>query len=214
MDDGSGDCVGILLAGGYGRRYAALSGGADKLTARLPDGRIVAQAAAAHLVQALGEVWAVVRPERADLAELLAQEGCRVLAAPQARDGMGASLGAAARALLQAPGWAGRTGERTDPPRCLVALADMPWLRPATIAAIARGSRGHLISAPVWQGRRGHPVAFAAPLWTELAGLEGDEGARALLRRHGVQALPTQDPGVLADVDTPEDLARGGQAGA
>lgn len=213
MDGGLGDCVGILLAGGYGRRYAALSGGADKLAARLSDGRVVAQAAARHLAQALGEVWAVVRPERADLAELLAQEGCRVLAAPEARDGMGASLAAAARALLEAPGWAGRINGRADPPRCLVALADMPWLRPATIATIARDSRGHLISAPVWQGRRGHPVAFAATLWPDLAGLKGDEGARALLRRHGVQALPTDDPGVLADVDTPEDLARDTKAG-
>ncbi|ARP96872.1 nucleotidyltransferase family protein [Bordetella genomosp. 13] len=191
-------CIGILLAGGYGSRYAAESPGADKLLARLPDGRPVAVAAAQAMLEALPQALAVVRPESTALAALLSAEGCRVVPAVQARQGMGGSLAAAAIALMR---------DTPSSRHCLVALADMPWLRSATVAHVALHSRGHRIAAPVYEGQRGHPVAFAAELWPELAGLEGDEGARILLRRQGVHALPVDDPGVLADVDVPADLA-------
>ena len=48
--------------------------------------------------------------------------------------------------------------------------------------------------------------AAAAP---ELARLAGDAGARDLLGLHGVRLLPVDDPGVLADVDLPDDLSPG-----
>ncbi|WP_144631835.1 NTP transferase domain-containing protein [Bordetella genomosp. 13] len=222
------DCVGILLAGGFGRRYAAQAPGADKLLARLPDGRPVAVAAAQALLAVLPRVHAVVRPENAELAGLLAAEGCRVVPADAARSGMGASLAAGTRALLHAcgtpepatghpPGAMAQDSARLarhatshrSPDRCLVALADMPWLRPATIRHIALHSRSHPIAAPVYQAQRGHPVAFSAALWPELARLEGDTGARDVLRRHGVHLLPVDDPAVLVDVDLPTDLADG-----
>jgi molybdenum cofactor cytidylyltransferase len=41
----------------------------------------------------------------------------------------------------------------------------------------------------------------------ELATLDGDEGARGLLRRHGAHEVVCDDPGVLRDVDTVDDLA-------
>ncbi|MGE8618273.1 MAG: nucleotidyltransferase family protein, partial [Achromobacter spanius] len=89
---------------------------------------------------------------------------------------------------------------------CLIALADMPWLRADTCLQVAAATRRHRIVAPTWQGRRGHPVAFARDLWPELASLSGDVGARSLLMRHPVHELALDDPGVLADVDAPEDL--------
>lgn len=206
------DCVGILLAGGFGRRYAAQAPGSDKLLARLPDGRPVAVAAAQALLAVLPRVHAVVRPESAELARLLAAEGCQVLPDDAARQGMGGSLAAAASALMRAypsaltPQDDPPSVGRTSPGRCLVALADMPWLRAATVDHIAVHSRGHGIAAPSFQARRGHPVAFAAALWPELARLAGDAGARDVLRLHGVRLLPVDDPGVLADVDLPGDL--------
>ncbi|SAI67372.1 molybdenum hydroxylase accessory protein%2C YgfJ family [Bordetella ansorpii] len=209
------DCVGILLAGGFGRRYAAQAPGMDKLLARLPDGRPVAVAAAQALLAVLPRVHAVVRPEGAELARLLAAEGCRVLRDEAARQGMGASLAAAASALLReyppnpAPQADAVASGEPRPDRCLVALGDMPWLRPATILHLAQHSRGHLIAAPEFQARRGHPVAFAAALWPELARLAGDTGAREVLHRHGVKRLAVDDPGILADVDLPTDLRPG-----
>lgn len=210
--DGLGNrFVGILLAAGRGERFRASAGraDADKLLSVLPDGRVVAQAAAATLCAALPAVVAVVRPGTPALREALRACGCAVLESAEAARGMGASLASAARALMRAQA-ASMAGAAAPPPQaCLVALADMPWLMPDTLRAVQEAARTHRIAAPVHAGRRGHPVAFAWELLPELAALDGDEGARALLKRHGVHEVPCADPGVLRDVDTVADLPAG-----
>jgi molybdenum cofactor cytidylyltransferase len=111
---------------------------------------------------------------------------------------MGHSLVCGVRALTHAAGW-------------IVALADMPRVRPETIATlVARLRAGARIAVPVWDGRRGHPVGFSASCRDELLALRGDSGARALLERHAadVVRVPVDDPGVVQDVDTLEDAAR------
>ncbi len=50
-------------------------------------------------------------------------------------------------------------------------------------------------------------MLIARGLWSEALELAGDEGARVLLRRHGVVAVPCDGTGEPTDVDTPEDLA-------
>ncbi|MCK9511240.1 MAG: nucleotidyltransferase family protein [Pigmentiphaga sp.] len=194
--------MGILLAAGHGRRFAALSGGADKLLAPLPGGMAVAAASARALLAAVEVVVAVVRPDSRALAAVLQTEGCRVLMAAQAREGMGASLAAAADHWRSA----GAAGMACAPGRVLVALADMPWIRPETHAKVLAGMQRSAIAAPLFEGERGHPVAFDASLLSELAALRGETGARDLIRRHGLALVATDDPGVLRDVDTPLDL--------
>ncbi|NIR61750.1 MAG: hypothetical protein GWO02_20815, partial [Gammaproteobacteria bacterium] len=58
--------------------------------------------------------------------------------------------------------------------------------------------------------QRGHPVGFAARFRDELLACRGDTGARVLLERQAERLVTfaTDDPGVLADVDTPADLER------
>jgi molybdenum cofactor cytidylyltransferase len=125
-----------------------------------------------------------------------------VLETPDAARGMGASLAHVARELAGAGAHAAAT-----PGGVMVALADMPWIAPATLRALEQAAVGHRIAAPLYAGRRGHPVAFAWELLPELAMLDGDEGARGLLRRHGAHEVVCDDPGVLRDVDTVDDLA-------
>jgi molybdenum cofactor cytidylyltransferase len=50
-------------------------------------------------------------------------------------------------------------------------------------------------------------VGFGAELYSELAKLSGDEGARRLVARYPAHAVEVDDPGVMFDVDTPDDLA-------
>jgi molybdenum cofactor cytidylyltransferase len=50
-------------------------------------------------------------------------------------------------------------------------------------------------------------VAFAAELYSELATLSGDEGARRLTARYPAFGVEVEDAGVLVDVDTLEDLS-------
>jgi molybdenum cofactor cytidylyltransferase len=174
--------VGILLAAGSSKRF-----GANKLLCRLRDGEPVALAAARPFIQELPEALAVVRPGDEALSRLFGDLGYRVVVNPDADDGLGASLAAGVRAASQARGW-------------VVGLADMPWIAPASIAAVAASLRGH-------------PVGLAA-CWREtLTGLVGDQGARRLFADHAAAfvAVETADAGVVRDVDLPADLAGGGR---
>ena len=187
--------VGILLAAGRGRRFDP-AGQQKKLLQVLPDsGELVVAASARALTQVLGRVVAVVRPDDDDVAAVLRAAGCQVVVCADADAGMAHSLGAALTASLpDAPSW-------------IVALGDMPWVAPATIAALADALQGGAtIAAPVFDGRRGNPVGFTGSLLPELLALRGDEGARSLFQRHAFTAVDVLDAGVLRDVDLPADL--------
>ena len=185
----------LLLAAGSGTRFDP-SGLQNKLLAPLPDGTPVACAAARSLLSILPHVTAVVRPGAEALAHALNDAGCDVVFAADAEQGMGASLAAGVRATEESEGW-------------IVALADMPWIAPVTIESIARHiDRGASIVAPIYRGRRGHPVGFGAIHRDALLSLGGDVGARAILESADVTAIEVDDAGVLADIDTFADLHR------
>lgn len=190
--------VGILLAAGRGRRFDP-SGHRKKLLQALPgSGDVVAAASARVLTGVLARVVAVVRPGDDDVAAVLRGAGCEVVIAAHADDGMAASLAAALRYSLDAG---------VAPSGWIVALADMPFVAPATVQAlVAALAGGAQIAAPICDGRRGNPAGFAASLLPELLALQGDEGARSLFARHGFSAVVTDDAGVLRDIDQPSDL--------
>lgn len=185
--------AGILLAAGRSQRF-----GAPKLLARLPDGRPLALAALESLAAGADRVYAVVRPQDFALGQRLAAAGAQLLPCPYANTGMGASLAWGIRETPEATGW-------------LIFPADMPWVRRETVRQLAAAlKQGGSMVAPEYRGRRGHPVGFAREFREELLGLSGDEGARRLLIRHAPQLrlIACDDPGVLIDIDTQEDLAR------
>jgi molybdenum cofactor cytidylyltransferase len=189
----SAPIVGILLAAGRGKRF-----GGDKLLAVLPDGECVGAAAARNLLAVVPEVVAVVRPGDAALAAALGANGVRIVRCANADDGMGASLACAIRARAGAAGW-------------IVALADMPWIQPTTIARVAGAiGGGAVVAAPFHDGARGHPVGFGMGCYDELAALTGDEGAKSIVLSHRdrIARIDVDDAGILRDIDTPADLER------
>ena len=184
---------GILLAAGTARRF-----GAKKLLAQLPDGTPVVTAAARNLMGGLDHAVAVVCPGEAELGRLLVEEGLEVAVCVDARRGMGTSLAFGINHARDADGW-------------IVALADMPRVQPQTIIALARIiAAGASLAAPYFEGRRGHPVAFGKKYLDDLLQLDGDEGARKLLMRdsHELIRIDTLDPGILFDIDTPDQLTQ------
>jgi molybdenum cofactor cytidylyltransferase len=157
----------------------------------------IAVQASRHLKTAVDRVVAAVRPGSEETARALAAEGCEVVVCDNAAEGMGASLACAARAAGEADGY-------------LVALADMPFVRPTSIAAVRDAlAGGAALAAPYFRGRRGHPVAIAGRFRADLLACSGDEGARALLAAHEAELVkvPVGDPGVIRDIDKPADLA-------
>jgi molybdenum cofactor cytidylyltransferase len=185
--------VGILLAAGSGSRF-----GGEKLLQPLADGVAIAAHAARNLIAAVPSVVAIVRWGDFPLYDMLEQEGCHVTMFEGAARGMGASLAHGIAQAREADGW-------------VIALADMPNIRPDTIASIVAAlEAGALIAAPTRGGERGHPVGFAARLRPELQAVDRDEGARAVLERHqgDVKLIECDDPGIFVDIDRREDLAR------
>lgn len=184
--------VGLLLAAGSATRF-----GSDKLQHSLPHGVAIAVQAARHLRSGVSRVVAVVRPGSEQLSENLKKEHCEIVVCENAAEGMGASLACAARAAGPAEGY-------------LVALADMPFVRPSSIAAVRDALAGGApLVAPFWRARRGHPVGIAGQFFEQLLSLRGDEGAKALLAANQgrIMKIPVGDPGVIRDIDTPADLA-------
>ena len=185
--------VGVLLAAGAGTRF-----GGAKLLHPLEDGAAISVHAARNLRAAGLEVIAVIRPGDFPLSDLLEQEGCYVTQCAESVRGMGYSLAHGVAAARDAGGW-------------VVALADMPRVAPATVRAVVDAlEAGAQIVAPSYRGERGHPVGFAAGLHLELLALTGDSGARAVIDRHrdALRLIECEDPGVLLDVDSKEDLQR------
>lgn len=105
-------------------------------------------------------------------------------------------------------GWsiANGVGARPHATAWLVMPGDMPLARPASLRAVAAAIDTHPIAYAQYRGRRGHPVGFAGELYSELARLAGDEGARRLIARFPSFGVEVDDPGVLQDVDTRADL--------
>lgn len=187
------EITGILLAAGSARRF-----GAPKLLQPLHDGVPVAAATAQAMMQVLQNTLAIVKPGDHELIEVFTELGLHIIENPLADEGMGTSLAAGVNATARADGW-------------LIMLADMPWIQPATISAVAdRLDNGASMVAPVYAGQRGHPVGFCSRWLQPLRDLSGDKGARDLIADNSdaLELLATEDAGVLKDIDFPYDLSR------
>lgn len=191
----------IVLAAGAGSRF-----GGDKLTAVYRGRPLLDYALDAALAAPVRSVSVVVRTGDHATRSLVEKRASasngrlRALAAPDAAEGLAASLRTAVLALP------------ADTEGAFVFLGDMPGAPHDLGAALAAGlSATARIVAPVHDGRRGHPVLFGRACFPALAALEGDRGAQALLAAAGpaLALVETDHPGVLFDVDLREDLDRG-----
>jgi len=170
---------GILLAAGEGRRM-----GRPKAEIVVRGRRLVDRAVATLRDGGCDEVIAVVRAgTRVDDATPVVN--------PDPDRGMGSSLRL---------GLAAATGSRA-----VILLVDTPGIRAEAVRRVA--SVDASVAIATYDGRRGHPVAFDRPLWTEVSALaEGDRGARAFLRVHPDLVTEVACDGRLDDIDTPSDL--------
>lgn len=183
--------VGVLLAAGESSRF-----GGQKLAFPLADGEPLGLRSARHLRSAVEECIAIVRDPDTPFTRELEAMGYSTRIQPHPERGMGSSLALGIGATARADAW-------------VIALADMPWIKPDTIHAVAAGMRaGAELSAPFHDGWRGHPVGIGARFRDELLALEGDKGARAILSKHAdlVTRVDVDDPGILHDVDERADL--------
>jgi len=185
----------ILLAAGSSKRF-----GKDKLLQRLSNNKTVVAGTVANLKKVTPNVIAVIRPDHAQLENELQALDIRVVVNQRASGGMASSIVAGILASQQADGW-------------IIALADMPWVKPETIVRIKEKLlQGKSIVAPVHENQRGNPVGFSRQWKEALLKLQGDMGARDILTNHSEKlfTFDTNDKGVFMDIDYPGDLDQKG----
>lgn len=182
----SGLPVGILLAAGQSQRF-----GSNKLLYPVIDNTPMLLISARTLTSVLPDTVAVISQQLQPCADQLEQLGMRVVLNTNAQQGIGSSIACGVRASQFATAW-------------LIALADMPYIRAATIQQLAdRLQASADIVAPVFENQRGHPVGFGQRYQDELMALNDDVGARDIIASHlsQLELVPTDDGGVLRDID-------------
>jgi molybdenum cofactor cytidylyltransferase len=183
----------VLLAAGAARRF-----GSQKLLAPVRGVPLARLSAERLLLQPMDE-----------LVVVLGHDGCLVGAAldglpvryavnthPEA--GMSASIRAGV----------GAVSPHSD--ALIVALGDQPLADPGLPGVLVRRWRetNAQVVAPRYAGMQGTPVLFVRSLYPELLALDGDRGAREVVRRDAGRVAFVDVPSPMpADVDTPADLA-------
>jgi molybdenum cofactor cytidylyltransferase len=126
--------------------------------------------------------------------------GADVVVNPEPELGQISSLRVGVRAL------------RAGCPGAVVTLVDHPLVKPSTYHAVAAelGRDPDALVVPVFGRKRGHPLGLGRKWFDELLRVPEDRGARWLLYQHSedVVELQVDDPGVLLDLDTPEDVQK------
>ena len=182
------DGAAIILAAGVSRRF-----GGDKRKL-LIDGVPMLQRTVALYEPVFTTIIVVHRPD--DAIEESVSARCTWVEAPEAHLGMSRSIAAGVAQLGAAP-WV------------VIGLADMPFVNVSTLTAIVGAlNDGAAIARPVMQERSGNPVGFNRGLFGELSGLDGDQGARPILRSHAgdIVSIEVADPGIFKDIDRIEDV--------
>lgn len=183
------EITGVLLAAGNSSRF-----GDNKLLAPLNDKPLITYSAAT--LKPCDRVIAVVRAEDRELQTLLSELDVECLVNSEPERGIGFSIATAVKATGRSNGW------------CILP-GDMPYIsQDVTQQLIDALLTGACLAVPVYEEQRGHPVAFSAHLFDQLAELDGDVGARNILEKFAdeITVINTQDAGVLVDIDSPSDL--------
>lgn len=191
------DIEGILLAAGESRRM-----GYPKPLLKVGDETFLAHLAAAML-KVIARLTIVVGAHNDRVRPVIpADPRIHVVHNPDWVRGQLTSIKAGIRALPP------------DASAAIIHLTDHPTVKADTFAAVVDAYRqsGKPIVIARHAGHRGHPVLFDRSMFPELLDAPEDQGARVVVNADAsrVVYIDVDDPGILLDLDTPEELARAG----
>ena len=185
----------VILSGGASRRM-----GAPKALLPYQGGTFLE-----HLLKVtdhprIGWRRVVLGADAAAIAERVELPADEVVMNENWKDGQLSSIQAGVRSLP-----AGTDG-------MLLCLIDHPLICSELVGALVERfyESGKPVVLPVYKGRRGHPVIFAARLYEELLGAPLETGARAVVwaHREDVSEMETDEEGCVLNLNDPDALAK------
>lgn len=186
-----GPIAGVILAAGMSTRL-----GRPKQLLEVGGKPLIAHVADTALGSRLDEVIVVLGHQAGAVRNALGDRAVRVRVNPQYREGQSTSLIAALDSV----------GESTD--AIVVLLSDQPTIATRVIDDLVdawRATRAPIVASS-YGGTTSHPLLFGRELFKEIRSIQGDRGARDVVRRHRDEVV-TVDGGAdqpPPDVDTEE----------
>lgn len=172
--------------------------GRPKLAIPVHGTTMIRRAALAAVTSRCREVVVVLGADADVYRPLLDGLNVRVVLNPDPREGMGSSIRTGVAAVS------------TDAQGVVILLADQPMVTAEVIDRLldTAAAGPHRIVASAYSGTVGPPAYFHRALFLELLTLEGDRGARSVVKAHPGEGVAVPlDPGAAADADVPGDLA-------
>ncbi|MGR6874519.1 nucleotidyltransferase family protein [Pseudomonas sp. HK3] len=192
----------LVLAAGNGSRF-----GGNKLRHEIKYtneyGHITSKAmglmSALNVQPYVDEVLSVVRPDDHLLKSLFNSHNIKTIDNPDYQAGLSASIKIGVKAA------------KSDN-AIMVCLADMPFIQAQSYQMLSKlflsqpDNITRLIYQKDNQKQAGHPVIFPASQKHALLQLQGDKGAQFLLTTLQITSAPSDDKGIIFDIDTQQDL--------
>ncbi len=181
----------VVLAAGRSTRM-----GTPKALVEFEGRPLVEHLLAPPLLREFGDVVVVLGHDADAVRPVVARLGYRHVVNPDPDRGRTGSAHAGLRAL--------RAAFRA----VFVHPVDCPIILPQTYLAVATAIGPADVAVPVYRGNRGHPPLVSAKIIPQILAARPDEPLRGLLQARDVvrRLVEVDDPGVLVNVDRPEDL--------
>jgi molybdenum cofactor cytidylyltransferase len=163
-----------------------------------------------HVVSSAAEILeatviVVTGANRVDVEKSIKDRGAIVVFNPDWNTGMASSIKAGIEELL-------KKDRSVD--AAILAVCDQPYVNSevfrSLIAIHEREGKG--ICASSYGNAVGTPALFSRAYFGSLSSLQGDEGAKKILKSHSDDLAIVPFPGGEVDIDTPDDYEKIGQA--
>ncbi len=185
---------GLILAAGESKRM-----GLPKLLLPYGEKTVIETVLTVVKQSKLDQSLVVVHPDDRDISPLAKRMGFEIAVNPEPARGMLSSIIAGLE----------RIPEKVE--AVVLVLGDQPGISASAIdlLIIAYRLKEKGLVLPIYQGKRGHPILFDLKYRMEIKNLNPEIGLKQLIQLHpeDILEIPVNEPGIIYDLDTPEDYA-------
>jgi molybdenum cofactor cytidylyltransferase len=185
----------IVLAAGESRRM-----GCGKLTLPFGESTVLETVLQRLRAAGLAEITVVLGFRQDEIAPLFTGTNVRTVINPHPEQGMLSSVQCGLRSL------------QSETDAVLIAPGDQPQLDVATVHALLQAAplSDRSLFIPTYAGKRGHPILIRTCWKDDILALPLDGGLNRFVavRPEAVAEIACASPGLLEDLDTPDDYAR------